>query len=561
MYGNPIIRGVSFFRRFFSNDEVGKTLEFSSTNRILPILITQEDVEDPSEGIKDELRSVAYTSDALSAMQISASFCGPMIGLGAAVQAAKNNGFENNDDFTEVVNEHYNRLSSPGGEYSDNFLAQELPNRTSEENAFPYDYLNRGWDIAGYSWRNDYTEMLDQISQFGMPFAINVRYLGTPNLKGDTWFQAYASEKVIYDAVAGNAWCILKEVLRQDYNVNNGAWWGNLERQVDPNNFVKESEYISVGMRLKTSPASSYSEDQKGAFINPMLTDSSRNLTSIRDRFDDFDPMSQVESSSDTDGKYSPLTFIPFAEYDDTWRDYDDEMVNDWQEYTKKNFISGYKYWGCTVKIRVQQEMGILSGFWGKEDEYNGRTVGSAIARSSAYKEIDVLGQKTSVKKIGHKLSNSEHNIKNIKPEIETTAVAKVYGRLEADSKTYTPNYPGIILPVFDKITLIPVSLEDAGGLDPFDVDFYRWVTEGLPILGQHTSLASAKQALRSHQHWPSFAKYMGVIEKLNDPTWRNQGILWLDTIIDPVTGKTNEDNCDWGNGGGGGGGGPPKLH
>ena len=564
--GSPISDGLTMYRRFFEQSEVGNSLTLTPNTGPLPIIFTLQNVEEIPEGMKDELRSTAYAADRISNMQARVSFVGPMIGFGAAQQAAKNNGLANNDEYTEVVWEQYLRLTDDGGPYSGAFLPQEIPYRPEEGQVFPYDYT-AAWGEPGYSWRWPYHHMLEPIARSGIAVAPNVRFLGIPDMLGNTWFTAggYAVLEDIYDAVNGNDWCVLERILDENYGAGGGAWWGEIDPDFTSVSFVEESEYLSVGVTFKTLNSDAFDPDDHdaaGYFIDNFLDEDDRNLTSLRSEYDasqayehnDNDTgrfSGYPDAGEDTDGKYDPLAYIEFCAFDGTWWSYDDDMLDDWETYTEKNFVAGMSYWGASVRMSAELETSLLSNNWGHTDEY----VSGGLVNEFSDHDI-AIGENgsnvTSLNQVASRVSAAEHRMRNMAPKIKVSAAAKPYGRFNIDGEINEPHVAGIVLPVFTDVALIPVSLEDPGGLDPFNVDFYRWVTEGLPILGTHNDLGGAQAELQAHSHWSSFSSYFAAIERLNDPNWRQTGLDWLEVY---------GGNCNWASGNGGSPNGPSKLH
>jgi len=571
------------YRRYFGATEIGNqiTLTPNFSNRA-PIILTLQDVTNIPEGMKDELRSVAYAADKISNMQSRVSFVGPMIGFGAAQQAAKNNGVPNNDDFTEVVTEQFLRLRYGTQYTAANGVMQTIPYRDPLNERFPYDYSHRGMGDPGYRWRSDYWTMLDPIQQDGIAVAPNVRFLGIPDLDGDTWFtrHGYATDKMIYNAVIARDWCVLRDILREDFH---NAWWGEID--IGLPDFVKESEYLPVGIRFNSFQSTHFDPNvdwSKTQYVDPMLTDGDRNFISIRDEYDVSQPYSHGPNihgefdqysnpDNDSDGKYDPIPYIEFAVFDGTWWPYHEEWVDAWGLYTEKQFVEGMDYWGGTVRMSTNLEVSLLSGKLTPTAEDGGAQAYLGDTLRDEFSDIDMdIGdgaerRVVSFEDVARDIRSSEKNLRRMNPKVEVSSAAKAYGRFNLNGVIEQPIIAGMVLPVFTDVALIPVALEDPGGLDPFDVDFYRWVTEGLPILGQYDNIGEAAVELRAHRHWSSFSPYFGAIQNLNDGDWRAEGTDWLETVInvgDDGDERTNGDTCEWNQRGSiPVQGGPPKVH
>ena len=153
---------------------------------------------------------------------------------------------------------------------------------------------------------------------------------------------------------------------------------------------------------------------------------------------------------------------------------------------------------------------------------------------------------------------------------IRFDAAAKPFGVLKAkDGTVHYPFDARMILPVFEKTALIPVSLESPDGLLMEDRAWIIYLTKFLPALGTVNSLDEVKNVMKpEHYNIVDRAGYIGLIRKLQDPEWRRAGREWLDAeatghdIFDPLTHNKighvidtrNRDHCfDWLKSGSGG--------
>jgi hypothetical protein len=111
----------------------------------------------------DSPEGMTTSSGILTEMQTRVSFVGPMIGLGAAQQAAKNNGMNNVPHFTNVVNEHIGNL------LNDDYYGAEVG-------------INQV--IENYSWRTPYIQMVEAANagQGGIAAAPNVDFASIPDV-------------------------------------------------------------------------------------------------------------------------------------------------------------------------------------------------------------------------------------------------------------------------------------------------------------------------------------------------------------------------------------------
>ncbi len=494
----------------------------------------------------EEIQLLKEKSDMISNMQARISFVGPMIGFGAAQQAAKNNGIDANDEFSEVVLDHRNRVESEDGMY----ISEEVPPMIPASNR-----------NNGFEWREGYKELIDSVlyqngDTTGVAVAPNTRFMGVPYVVGDNWFDSYANLESIYDAINGNDWCVLKSILDGEKSFD-GKWWGDLEAP-NTSNFIEEAEYLPVGVKFV-----------RGTRMEHVFEDNKDIMENYSKQWaDDSTLISDVTFATDDNGnEISPFPYIQFCRYDNSWRGYSERYTSVWETFFNKPFLPGMNYLGCSTRMKAKVQTKLH--FKGMDDEEGDVTLGEGLRFSdSRYGESG-----ESFEEIGKSVSRIERRQLREDVEIEVSATAKPIGRLEGDA-VYIPNYVGMVLPVFETTALIPVAMEDQGGLDPFNVDFYRWVTEGLIIMGESATIGQAEASLRSHEHWSSFSSYFSAIEKLDDPVWRQEGIDWLtcetggDPIYDEdgnVTGytevKERSEYCDWHHGNASYYAGPSKLH
>ena len=180
-------------------------------------------------------------SDTLSQMQQRILFIGPLIGFGAAQQAAKNNGLSYNQEFADALLEQLNMTRGAGDRSS-----LYTPYITEE---FIKNQLFR------YNWQPSYTSVLSQIlqedgdSSKGIAVLPNGQLLGAPSLRGSL-FARYLANRQLYDAIYSNYWCRLKDVLRMSFS--EGKWWGDLELD-EKNSFKRESEFLPVNVEIKVA--------------------------------------------------------------------------------------------------------------------------------------------------------------------------------------------------------------------------------------------------------------------------------------------------------------------
>lgn len=528
----------------------------------------------------------------LTMMQTRISFVLPLIGYGAAQQAAKNNGIDYNADGCEVL--------------MDMVADVEDENLYGNEDIAPK-YIN------GYDWRGPYAGMLTSIltggasssfytkaSAKGIAVGTDDERLGSPNLysEGAGALAYLLTMQSFYDAVNGNSWCDLKDVLDQDFS---GAWWGKFDCQYN-DAFIGQSEILPVHIEytdagqgrlflenahLETVFPKRFGENgsQTDTLLNKIymndaqpypytMSDDGARIESITiwprgtpvtvtyPNIDTYvveakDITGTIINPNAKDLIYDVLPSFVWCIYDQSeWQDYDDEQINLWKDYLRAGFRPGYAYYsGATSWFVMSQEIPTLtaSSMKGNAKE------NLKFKNNSAQAKID----ETSI------------DLRDGAQKIKTDALAKPFGRIKDSSGAYKPpHYPAMVLPVFTEVALMPVSLEGHGENSQLDRGWILYLTKFLPILGQSSSLGDAwtKAAEDYPEYLSYFSYYYNALQKISNEEWRKRGLNWLNTPvsyrIESVTGERiptsyNKDHCnDWPTGGSGGHrAGPGKLH
>ena len=481
----------------------------------------------------DSPAGLTTSSEILTEMQARISFVGPMIGFGAAQQAAKNNGMNPVSHFTNVVNEHIANLMNDDFYGESVGINQRIP-----------DYLeNHDIDLdndKGYPWRTPYTQMVEavNIEQGGIAAAPNVDFASLPNVD-----PSWLLEVGLWRAVAAEYWCYptLRSLLKTgDFS---GKWW---QASIVQNSarFPEECEYSPIYIEYSGVGDTPVFDSAKGS-LDTMAAD--RDLT-VSDKFDKIDPL-------DTDNINTPLPYVKWCIYESRWAN--DLPSSEWTgsgdvSYLRSPLMPEYIYGGALAKMRCYAE---------------------PTAMSSNYK---------AGKLSGNWVSASDASV----APVTCTALAKPLGKLTAGVPPYAAS---MVLPVFDKTRLIPVAMQDPTGLyDPFDADqyalflFLKWAADVDDIMNPPADPPCPN------------AKYLALFQRLGRDSWRSMG--WnrnyvtqdIPTRFDPDTNQTgagwlqmgrtftydiitgtplkaittNEDSCDeWPGGGTGTRQGPTTLH
>ncbi len=539
--------------------------------------------------VEEEMTRLEETAELLTQMQTRVSFVGPLIGYGAAQQAAKNNGLTSNPD---------------AGEFNRIFLQDIL-----DETIYGHESVPQ--EIHGYYWRLPYAAMLESILDVrfpesgsgestnikGIAVGTKILRLGTPEIYCDPPsspdFTSYLTSKSLYAAIAADYWCALRSILKMSYGPK---WWGEL-RLGRNDTFIGESEVLPLHTEFFSGQSPYDSADGSGVLDAILQTRSGLSKhTSLSDTENPYeyeavrdeegnliqiliktDPATgePVRNANDTDLRFNILPRITWATYDSYWTNYDEETKNLWtSDYLRGNFQQGMEYYSGALSYFVgSQETTTLSGSLGElpgdTDSSSDGTLGEALD----FHGKGSLGRSESA--FASRMSSAENSMKRTVPEIQVDALAKPLGRIKVESSYKPPFYVGMVLPVFTRTSLIPVALEPVYGMSSIDLDWYLFITKFLPALGTVDSIDAALAKLDSDTRRRT-SYYANLLKKLDDPEWRQKGLDWLAEEVSGhyvydkdghrigyVVDSTNEDHCDdWPTGGGGGHRtGPGKLH
>ncbi len=503
-----------------------------------------------------ELAQLKTAADMLTEMQVRIAFVGPLIGFGAAQQAAKNNGIPHNEDCNRFMIDLYNNIND-----MDIYGNEDLA---------PQNYY-------GYEWRLPYAAMIQEIvgsldpnSATGVAVGTSVEYIGMPRLYTDPPtnpnFVAYLQLATVLDAIAANDWCLLQALLEADYS---GKWWGNIK--VDANKkFLGGSEILPLHTTYTTDQQVYDFADQAGYLDDAIQRKEGRSdqIVKLGTLYNSLDPVTSSGSVnwSDADMKFNPLPSITWAVFDDNWASYDNSNISkdDWSKYLRSSFREGADYYS-----------GALSYF---SVRVPNKTLSSRYNLFSGFKGI---GGSSSIGRTINTFANSADSSKLMwlsNRNIRFNATAKAYGSLKAtDGKVHFPFAARLVLPVFDKVALIPVALERSYGLSMEDRAWIIYLTKYLPALGTVDNIDDVKNAIDPEYYkLVDDAGYISLIKRLTDPAWRAQGVAWLNAeatgrdlydsmgnYIGHETLSLNRDHClDWSSGGSGGyRNGPGELH
>lgn len=524
----------------------------------LPQNPTPAEIEAAVEKARQELAQLKNSADMLTEMQVRIAFVGPLIGFGAAQQAAKNNGLPSNYNCNQYLIDLYGEIHNPET-YGNPAIAPQI--------------------YYGYSWRMPYAAMIQEIlggldaaSATGAAVGTSVRHIGMPRLYTDPPtkpnFIAYLQMRIIFDAIAANDWCMLQALLDADYS---GKWWGSIK--VDRNEeFLGGSEILPIHVNYVTGQQVYDFANDAGYLDDAVKRKKGRDslLVKLSGHYNDLDPVSSNGelNPDDADLKFNPLPSITWAVFGEQWRSYGNAGISsdDWEKYLRSGFREGMDYYsGALSYFSVSVPNRTLTRNTNPAEALRRQTAASDNGnplwrRMGRYADRAARAQRRS-STVG----------------IRFSATAKPFGILKAqDGSVHHPFAAAMVLPVFTQTALIPVALERSYGTAMDDRAWILYLTEFLPALGMSDTLEDAQRYMKpEHYQTVKDAGYIDLIRKLADPAWRAEGIRWLNSeatgydkydeygnFIGHVTQTLNRDHClDWGSGGGGYRTGPGELH
>ena len=535
----------------------GNPDDFMKVN--VPENASEAEISAAVEKARQELSRLKAASDILTEMQVRVSFVGPLIGFGAAQQAAKNNGLPHNRACNEYLIDFYN-LILDNDIYGNPGIAPQI--------------------YYKYAWRDPYANMIlaiagspDPARATGAAVGTMVRHLGMPRLYSDPPTQpnfiAFLQLKIVMEAIAANDWCLLQQLVDAEDSAYAGKWWGNIKIETDKK-FLGCSEILPIHADYSTGQQVFDFAGNAGYLSDAIRRKSGReeHLKKLSEYYNRTDPVLADGSLNldDSDMKFNPLPSITWAVFGSRWQSYKSAGVDpeEWKKFLRSGFREGYDYYSGAVSYfsvsvpnssltrRHDLPSGIRrsggntgSSVWGKMVQYSGKASGSLNLMTS-------------------------HGIR-------FNAAAKPFGRLQADDgSVHHPFAAAMILPVFDKTALIPVALERPDGLEMEDRAWIIYLTRFLPALGTVNSLDEVEKVMEpEHFLTVKNAGYIDLIRKLTDPQWRAAGRAWLNSeatghdvydsagnFIEHVVDTVNRDHClDWKSGSSGFRTGPGELH
>lgn len=484
-------------------------------------------ISDFSEG--DTPLQLMAASDNLTEMQSRISFVGPLLAVGAAQQAAKNNGMV---DPAEV-------FESPS--YSE-FSLQSYIENVEDDAVYGSEDYNQV--IEGYEWRQAYIDMLTVINNQGLaagPSAV------TSNVNSDFSLS-------LIQAILSEYWCHseLRTLIKDDANFD-GQWWQGLTTDVG---FVEESEILSLFIRYTGNNPSggTYNSavDDAYDYINDLIDDRSLTLG---------DPLLQ-------------LPFMKWSLYDSRWTDGPGEgwVSSSQRLYLRRGLRPEYQYGGAGTKMTCLIPGGEDSKFqWlaGSYNIHNLKRKEGVISQDSA--DTPTVRSSSVAKPLGYLESDSDKYLPT-----DATMILPVFRSVRLIPVAMMP-----LTSIYDEDFLFYKFMKWLSGVGDIDNPATS------PPAGTESYLLAFQRLndpLWRHKGYnPSFHYTPpDVVPYYDSSTDTGAGVLQgpvpqPGSEDDPndgyardgdgnITGiaYTYEDRCNWyppGGTGGGGGGGPGQLH
>ncbi len=277
-------------------------------------------VSDFAGGYDTEDQLIA-ASENLTEMQARISFVGPLLGVGAAQQAAKNNGMMDYYTLTRDMEDYLETVKDDAIYGNIDIFAQE---------------------IEGYRWREPYIEMLEILNAQPMvaaPQTFTVSY--------DDLF----SDSSLYSAILSDFWCHdgLRRLIKDDANFV-GRWWQGLVSSIA---FIEESELMPLYVQYRSGETIF---NEASEYLEALAAE--RDLE-VSDLYDKDEP-------EDTDNINTPIPYMRWCTYDYRWSSNvpgDHWIEGSAQLYLRSGIREEYIYGGAYSAFRcVAEKVSWLSG-------------------------------------------------------------------------------------------------------------------------------------------------------------------------------------------------------
>ena len=409
----------------------------------------------PHDEENDEARRQAIQGriDQLTEMQTRISFIGPMIGYGAAQQAAKANGMR-------TIKNGLN----PGNHALSNYITRLMIRHAAGRTA----------PVNNYDWFEPYVSMVSRIAASGVAVLPNARGTGRPAINppelGNTGF---------YTAILKHKAEIEKIQKEGKRKVGDQSSWLGLlykfikHHQTWSDNILADTRYWDIDYNLSSFP------NESEIFTLGVQTGFSSERHWI------YEPTFNNSVKDDPQNpKYASSTVLPgemkWFCFDDTW--YPDYYAKRFTDYKSEHF--DYWFGGTILRSEVK-----------KKYQYEG-TAAYAEAASleidravrfkahSKYRDTKsglIRKRSTPSTTVGPHRGRADYESDTFSTSYRPGAIAKVLGELKDNNSPVT--IP-VVLPVFDQAVLMPTYMPIPAGFEvlrslktPLD-DFLVWLAD-----------------------------------------------------------------------------------
>ena len=474
----------------------------------------------------DSEENLIAASNKLTEMQARISFVGPLLGVGAAQQAAKNNGMIEYETLTRDMNDYLNKVEDDAVYGNPDIFPSE---------------------IEGYSWREPYINMLN---------SLNTQKMVAAPQKFTASFRNKYSDSSLYSAILSDFWCHnhLRDMIKDDSNFI-GPWWRGL---ASSGYFIEESELMPLCVSYRSGIPTF---NDSSAFLAVMAGE--RNLA-LPDLYDTDEP-------EDEDNLNTPIPYMRWCTYDGQWSS--NVPGKHWVEgssrlYLRRGIRDEYIYGGAYSAFRcVASKVSWLSG------AYHVKNISSkkGVISSSKRKPPEVEAT-AAAKPLGYlELNGSRippNSIDMILPVFKSARLTPT--KLPPANRTTTMGSKEMAIYKFLLWCNTVNDIDNPSSAPPAGSAGYLKAFQKL------------NDPLWRHSGWnPSYAYTSPGEVVLYDPASDTGAGYLQEPAVNPsregsdgyiydsdgnITGVeyTNDDLCDWhptGGSGGSGGGGPGSLH
>ncbi|MCF6176908.1 MAG: pilus assembly protein TadG-related protein [Victivallaceae bacterium] len=351
---------------------------------------------------------IASASKCVTEMQSRISFIGPLIGLGAAQQAAKNNGMAVNQQLASEMYQYIEKLA--------------VDPRYTPEAGVP-EYIPSGQ--GGYHWRDPYISMLTNIMIQGMAVRPNGRF---PGLEGVD--PRWLTSESLYSAINNQLWCnpTLNMLVKLPDSYWSGKWW-NIE--FSNTRFPNESEIYTLRIQYTGAKNSrEYTYDLAENEISRLASDRGMNVS-------DWDVLRNVT----------------WCTYDSSWyqdsSNYNGPDTTIWnrERYLRADLKNSFLYGGPLAYAEGYQNLTMLNQYETTMARPSNVTSDQLSKAQLALRNNVIRDKGTQSVRVGNNV------VEDMQPG---GALAKIIGAA-ADAP---PCDTGIILPLFTDVALVPSTIQ-----------------------------------------------------------------------------------------------------